>query len=305
MLSLKHILVATDFSPTSTAGLRHAMRIASLCHSTVSLLHVVDSSLYGMAPEGIAAAVDCAERDSQLMMTELHREGILNVPTPELTITVGPVWQTISIAIEEKRPGLLVLGTHGRSGLRKLVLGSVAERAFRESPCPVLTVGPHARTSRLSGAEAKQFLVPTDLSSASTNALRYGLSLVRATGGDMTLLHVLKLPSPRAGEKKPSAAEVKNQLTEFLDEHPGAATMVRPRVEFGTPAPTIVAVAEQMHSDMIVMGLRAWSTDGAPMWRTAYEVVTHARCPVLSMRSPALSAKRTLARRVIPAAILP
>ena len=224
-------------------------------------------------------------------MKQLHEQGVLNGSAPELTITVGPVWQTISRIVNEQHPGLLVLGTHGRSGIPKLVLGSVAERAFREAPCPVLTVGPCARSSILSGTEAKHFLVPTDLSSASTNALRYGLSLARATGGDMTLLHVLKLPSRRVGEKLPSAAEVKNRLTEFLGEYPGAATMVTPRVEFGTPAPTIVAVAEHVHSDVIVMGLRAWSTDGVPMWRTAYEVVTHARCPVLSMRSPAASAR--------------
>ena len=291
MLLLKHILVATDFSPTSTAALRHAFGIARRCQSVVSLVHVVDAPFYGMTPDGIAAAVECAERDSEFMMKQLRGQGVFNGSSPELKITVGPVWQTISRIVNEQHPGLLVLGTHGRSGIPKLVLGSVAERAFREAPCPVLTVGPRARSSKLSGAEAKHFLVPTDLSSASTNAVRCGLSLARATGGDMTLLHVLNLPSPRAGENAPSATVVKNQIAEFLNEHPGAATMVRPRVEFGNPAPTIVAVAEQMDSDMIVMGLRAWSTDGAPMWRTAYEVVTHAGCPVLSMRSPALSAR--------------
>lgn len=291
MLLLKHILVAMDFSPTSTAALRHAIRIASRCQSAVSLVHVVDAPFYGMTPDGIAAAVECAERDSAIMMKQLHEQGVLNGSAPDVTITVGPVWQTISRIVNEQHPGLLVLGTHGRSGIPKLVLGSLAERAFREAPCPVLTVGPCARSSKLSGAEAKHFLVPTDLSSASTNAVRYGLSLAKATGGDMTLLHVLKPPSPRAGEDAPSATEVKNQIAEFLNEHLGAATMVRPRVEFGTPAPTIVAVAEQTHSDVIVMGLRAWSMDGAPMWRTAYEVVTQAPCPVLSMRSPALSAR--------------
>ena len=173
-----------------------------------------------------------------------------------------------------------MLGTHGRSGIPKLVLGSVAERAFREALCPVLTVGPHARSSKLSGTEAKHFLVPTDsISSASTNALRYGLSLARATRGDMTLLHVLKLPNSRASEGAPSVTEVKNQIAKFLDEHPDAATMVSPRIELGTPAPTIVAVAERMHSDVIVMGVRAWSMDGAPMWRTAYEVVMHSAVP--------------------------
>ncbi len=145
MLLLDHILVATDFAPISNAALRHALGIASRCHSTVSLVHVIDAPLYGMAPDGIAAAVDCAEWEAERVMKQLQHEGVLNGSAPELTITVGTVWETISNIICEQSPGLVVLGTHGRSGLPKLVLGSVAERAFRESPCPVLTVGPHVR----------------------------------------------------------------------------------------------------------------------------------------------------------------
>ena len=289
MLLLDHILVATDFSPISNAALRHALGIASRCHSTVSLVHVIDAPLYGKAPDGIAAAVDCAEWNSELLIKQLQQEGVLNGETPDWTIAIGPVWQTISNNMYEKNPGLLVLGTHGRSGLPKLVLGSVAERAFREAPCPVLTLGPYARSSKTSGAQAKHFLVPTDLSTESTNAFRYGISLARATGGDMTLLHVLKPRTGRAGEEAPPTIEVKKQLAEFLNQHPGASTMVTPRVEFGDPASTIVEVAKQMRSDLIVMGLRAWSTDGPPMWRTAYKVVIHARCPVLTMKSPALT----------------
>jgi nucleotide-binding universal stress UspA family protein len=220
MLLLDHILVATDFSTISNAALRHALGIASRCHSTVSLVHVIDALLYGMAPDGIAAAVDCAEWNSELVIKQLQHEGVLNGQTPEVTITVGTVWQTISNIIREQRPGLVVLGTHGRSGLPKLVLGSVAECAFRESPCPVLTVGPHVRGSKTSGAQARHLLVPTDLSMQSTNALRYGISLASATGGDMTLLHVLKPHAGRAGEEAPPTIEAKKQLTEFLNQHP-------------------------------------------------------------------------------------
>jgi len=290
MLLLEHILVATDFSPTATAALHHALGIASRCHSAVSLVHVIDAPFYGMTPDGIAAAVECAERDAELMMKQLHREGVINGPAPGLTIAVGPVWQTISAAIDEKRPELLVLGTHGRSGIPKLFLGSVAESAFREAPCPVLTVGPHVRSSKASGAQAKHFLVPTDLSVASAIALRYGMSLAEAEGSDLTLLHVLKPRTGQANETAAPAAVIKNRLAELLNQHPNVATMVTPRIEFGEPASTIVEVAEQMRSDLIAMGLRAWSTDGAPMWRTAYQVVIHARCPVLTMKSPAPNA---------------
>lgn len=178
----------------------------------------------------------------------------------------------------------------GRSGLGKLVLGSVAQSAFREAPCPVLTVGPKVARSKASGAEAKRFLVPTDLSPESTNALRYGISLARAVAGEVLLLHVMKPRKGASGEAGDPVGQVKSWLDEFLLEHPDAAAMVSSRVEFGDPARLIVKVAEQTRADLIVMGVRAWSIDGPPVWHTAYDVLLQAGCPVLSMKAPALSA---------------
>ena len=287
MLLLRHILVATDFSPISITALRHALGIARRYHSTVTLLHVIDGSFFGItAPDAIAADTECALRDGRELIAHLEREGIAQGLKLDFTATVGPVGERVLDAIDEKQADLLVLGTHGRSGLGKMVLGAVAEKAFREAPCPVLTVGPKASRSTSSGAEARRFLVPTDLSGASINALRYGVSLATATGGDLTLLHVL---NPHIGGNIDSSklvAEAKGQLDPFLNEHPGAAGRIRCRVEFGAPAQLIVEIAEQSHSDLIVMGLRAWSPEGQPLWRTAYDVVIQAPCPVVSMKTP-------------------
>ena len=104
------------------------------------------------------------------------------------------------------------------------------------------------------------------------------------------MLHVLKLHNDENGERKDPVGEVKTRLNEFLNEHPAAAAMVSSRVEFGNAARLIVNVAEQTRADVIVMGVRAWSTDGPPMWQTAYDVLIQARCPVLSMKTPALAA---------------
>ncbi len=297
MLLLQHILVATDFSAISITALRHALGIAKRCHSTVSLLHVTDGFFYGItAPDGIAAATECALRDGEQLIAQLEQELVLHGVRLDFLARVGSVWQTISDVIEEKHSALLVLGTHGRSGLGKLVLGSVAESAFKEAPCPVLTVGPNAARSKSCGAEAKHFLVPTDLSEDSTNALRYGIALARATGGDVTLLHVL---DPQAAPN--SVAKMKSRLDEFLNEHPGTAPMVSSRVEFGVPARLITNVAEQSRSDLIVMGLRAWSAEGPPMWRTAYDILIQAPCPVVSMKAPALSANAASGTAAEPA----
>ena len=291
MLLLKNILVATDLCPISTTALRHALGIARRCHSKLSLLHVIDARIYCMTSDGLPAAVDRAERDAAALTKQLESEGALHGVTMDVTITVGSVWPTIRNTISEKNPGLLVLGTHGRSGLGKFVLGSVAESAFREAPCPVLTVGPMLAKSKSSRVEAKHFLVPTDLSPESTNALRYGISLARAFDGDVLLLHVLKLRKDENGERKDPVGEVKTRFNEFLNEHPNAAAMVSSRVEFGNAARLIVNVAEQTRADVVVMGVRAWSTDGPPMWQTAYDVLIQARCPVLSMKAPALASR--------------
>ena len=290
MLLLKHILVAIDFSSISITALRHALGIARRCHSTVSLLHVIDGSFYGTSgPDGIAVATECALRDGEDLFAQLKQEHTVDGLKLDFDARVGPVWETVLEVIREKDSALLVLGTHGRSGLGKLVLGSIAESAFREAPCPVLTVGPKVGPSKSRGAEAKHFLVPTDLSGESTNALRYGISLARATGGDLTLLHVLDPHAEQKSNGPNVVAEVKRRLDAFVNEHPGAAAMVSSRVEFGLPARLIVKVAEEERSDLIVMGVRAWSIEGRPMWRTAYDIVIQAPCPVLSMRAPALS----------------
>ena len=284
MLSLKHILVATDFCPVSIAALRHAVGIARRYNSTVSLLHVIDPVIYGLAgPEGISADVDSALRDCERIEASLRSDGSLQGLRFDSIVKVGPVWITIAETIEEKHSALLVLGTHGRSGVRKLLLGSVAENSFREARCPVLTVGPKVLQSKSCGAEAKHFLVPTDLSSESMNALPYGISLARATGGDLTLLHVL---NARA-DSNHDVEQVKIRLREFLQLHPDTEKTARFLVETGPPAEVIVRVAEHQRMDIIVMGLRAWAVSGTPMWRTAYEVVTQALCPVLSMKTEA------------------
>ena len=103
MLSLKHILVATDFCPVSIAALRHALGIARRYHSTVSLLHVIDPVIYGSAgPEGISADVDSALHDSERIEASLRSDGSLQDLRFESIVKVGPVWTTVAETIEEK-----------------------------------------------------------------------------------------------------------------------------------------------------------------------------------------------------------
>ncbi len=286
MLSLKHILVAMDFSPVSIVALRHALGIARRYHSTVSLLHVIDPSVYGLAgPDGISAETETALREAEQIEAGLRRAGSLEGLKLDIDVRVGPVWRTIAETIEDKPSAALVLGTHGRTGLRKLALGSVAECAFREAPCPVMTVGPRVLQSKSGGAEAKHFLVPTDLSSESLEALPYGTSLAEATQGDVSLLYVRDFGSQDKDRDTASVEAANVRLRELLQLHPHAQATTPFIVKTGSPPEVVVGFAQEHRIDLIVMGRRAWAEDSPPMWRTAYAIVTQAPCPVLSMKS--------------------
>jgi len=288
MLSLQNILVAADFSPISVVALCHALGIARRYHSNLFLLHVIDPSIYGAAgPDGISADTECAQRDAERIEASLRDDGSLEGVRLAIEVNVGPVWRTIAETIEEKRSALLVLGTHGRTGLRKLALGSVAECAFREAPCPVMTVGPKVLQSKSCGAEAKHFLVPTDLSPESLEALPYGTLLAKATHGDVTLLYVRHPGSGSKGQDTESVESANTRLRELLQTHPDAQPIAPFIVKAGAPAEVVVAFAKEHRMDLIVMGRRAWSEDSPPMWRTAYAIVTQAPCPVLSMQAAA------------------
>src|SRR5208283_5515313 len=102
MLSLKHILVAIDFSPISIVALRHALGIARRYQSNVSLLHVIDPSIYGLAgPDGISADTENAMRDAERIEAGLRSDGSLEGLEFGSTVGRGPVWTTIAEAIEE------------------------------------------------------------------------------------------------------------------------------------------------------------------------------------------------------------
>jgi nucleotide-binding universal stress UspA family protein len=126
MIQIPSILVPIDFSPSGEQALRYGCALAEKFGSHVHLLHVVDD-YYPFIPE---ASVFADQRDDYLAGL---RTGAEVVGTPFLDI--------VRYA-KEKDIGLIVIGSHGRSGLAHVLMGSVAERVVRKAPCPVLTVRP-------------------------------------------------------------------------------------------------------------------------------------------------------------------
>ena len=158
MISLRHILVAVDFSPISLVALRHALEIAYLFRSSVSVLHVIDCAIYGMAPDGISAEMECVLRECYALEANLAKEDRLKEIVFNSIVKVGPVWPTIRKLIEELSSDLLVMGTHGRTGVRKLLLGS-GKCVQRQPMSGADSRGPCAAVE-MSGSSGKAFSCP-------------------------------------------------------------------------------------------------------------------------------------------------
>jgi nucleotide-binding universal stress UspA family protein len=202
----------------------------------------------------------------------------------------GRVSNVISEIIRENEIDLLVAGTHGRTGLRKLLLDSVAEELFRTATCPVLTVGPnvpqltsaeHRGRDQLApiGVEFRQILYATDFTPHSVGAASYAFSLAREFHARLILLHVI--------EKYGEPIDVALRKLEFLQSEDAVLRYPpEPVVEFGSSADRILQAAAEWRADLIVLGTRPGHVDAATHlpWKTAHKVVARANCPVLTVR---------------------
>ena len=204
--------------------------------------------------------------------------------------------------IRRENVDLLVLGTHGRGGLRKLVLGSVAEEVVRLAGCPVLTVGPNAPPA--GSGEFRNILFATDFGPASTKAFPYALSLAENSQGKLVLLHAIPpaMPNPDLGPASygPSsyAADefikwqrtMRDEGTKRLQKLLPTDAKLAPETECVTSdeflPEAILDVAASHGTDLIVMGAdrtsAPWVAAHTP-WVHVHEVICKARCPVLTV----------------------
>jgi len=285
-VSLRRILWATDFSPGSEAALEYAMAIARRYGAHLYLAHVVRPESFDFViPEAVNAMLDDARRAAEDQMARLLVTGRLRGVSHQVVIGVGMLWPVLSKLVEEHEIDMIVSGTHGRTGFRKLLLGSVAQEIFHKAPCPVLTVGPRVHGGLGEAIQARRILYATNFSSATECSARYAASLAQENQANLTFMHVVEegeLLSP--DRRMEVTASIGQQLRELIP--PENLTQHEPdlAVEFGPPAEMILKAAEEVKADFIVLGIRRPShLLGNPSSDTAYKVVCGAGCPVLTV----------------------
>jgi nucleotide-binding universal stress UspA family protein len=284
-LSVKNVLVPTDFSPCSYRALLYALAIAKRYASTVTLLHVV--------PAHRARVLQAAWRDIRKLETDLIAEGHLKGVSHRLLAEQGNIWDAVSEVLTKEKIDLLVMGTHGRTGLEVLVLGSFAETVFRRARCPVLTVGPKSRPATPDPL-LRNILFSTDFSRESEAAEPYAFSLSRSRGAKLTLLNVVEEgPIERRVGMSPTDKDrlgyAKARLRGTALRAAGRNSGLKPNLlaEAGSTVDTVLKVADRLSIDLIVLGILPPSKLAGRLGRTkAYRIVCASHCPVLTVREP-------------------
>jgi nucleotide-binding universal stress UspA family protein len=282
-LSLKNILLAADFSPGSETAVKYAQAIARRHASRVHTIHVNSPDSYNLLdPDAFAITFNGPEANSKNIADVLH--GLLTGLPSQTPLRQGAVWEVIGDVARRNEIDLLVLASHGRHGIPRLVLGSVAEEVFRNVSCPVLTVGPDVKPCNSREMKIKKVLLATHFDAGSTAPLHAAL-LCNEFGAGLTVLHVADENKVASNGK--TSKELAQQLTSVVP--PEASLWQKPAcvLKYGLPSANILEVAQQMRADLIVLGARhpepARINSHLP-WATAARVIAEAECPVLTVR---------------------
>jgi nucleotide-binding universal stress UspA family protein len=300
-VSVKNVLFATDFSATSDAALPYAAAICRRFGSTLHIFHVLSEASLLMMTGGVdyvsmGTIYDDAQNEAKERLEQscARLEGI-----PHRTyVRYGQVWSTLARVLAENDIDLIVLGTHGRTGLGKLLLGSVAEDILRLAACPVLTIGPkvsgHAKLPAVPEhghdvappeLELRQVLCATNFGKNSNAVAEAAIALAEEFRSRFTLLHVIE-DYTQLGRKPAPMEEGIRRLQELIPRDSTLQYAPDLLLEFGPAPERILKVATDREADMIVLGARSSAEVGTSHfpWSSAHYVIAQAHCPVLTIR---------------------
>lgn len=282
---LKNILFATDLSPAADRAVPFAVQIARRYGAKVYGVHVNRFDDYtAAAPNAWAAMAEAAEEETKEDTQRLN-EQLLGIEH-EVVIGKGNTWELVSNLIQEKQIDLVVVGTRGRTGLGKALLGSVGEEILRQVSCPVLTVGPHVRVEPKQAAEMNEILYATDLVADVSAAASYAISLAQENQAHLVLLDVIENPTPGDLVLPGQVADsIASKLCRLVPPEADIACEPGYLVEQGEPAEEILSVAERLRADLIVLGAQpAKGLTTHLNAGTIHKVVSQVKCPVLTVR---------------------
>ena len=298
MVNITRVLCPVDFSDYSRHALDYAAVIARWYGAGVTALHVIPPYVPFAPPAGDALypPIALAPEDLQQFVDELvafaHESGLEAVDTE---VVQGSVNGEIVRFANELPADLIVMGTHGRSGFDRLMLGSVTEKILRKAPCPVLTVPARAPQVAPVGELFTRVLCAVDFSPASLRALAMAQSLAGEAAARLCVLHVVEPvsvfePVVAAGPQTEAASadvrrEARHRIEQLIADDTRAFTDVAEIVVAGKPYREILRAAVEQRSDLVVIGAHGGRLGLPAFGSTTNHIVREAACPVLTVRA--------------------
>jgi nucleotide-binding universal stress UspA family protein len=300
---IRRVLCPIDFSDFSRHALDHAVAIARQREARVTALHVFVLAVEGALFTGSAGF-------QTFSLSEANRQA-LHARVKDFVVSEGGDPSAVDIEIRESpdvagqilleatalQSDLLVMGTHGRSGFDRLLLGSVTEKTLRKAPCPVLTIPRRAADAVPFGpAPYRRILCGVDFSDSSRAAVALAADFARRGVEWLGLAHVIELsPAFYDGSGEQVLAMLRTDLeadanARFTALLPGvssgATCRTEPIVTTGKPYEELLRIAAERQADLIVLGVQGRGVlDRVLFGSTAYHVVRQAACPVLTLRA--------------------
>ncbi|HEY5934864.1 MAG TPA: universal stress protein [Kofleriaceae bacterium] len=291
-MAFKKILCPTDFSAGSKHAMRVAIRLANASDAEIVLAHawhlpvLAVTSEFPLPADTIQQMIADEQRGLEGVVREARELGAKRVSGVFLT---GLPWHEIVDTVKnDKAFELIVIGTHGRTGLKRVLLGSVAENVVRHAPCPVLATRPPGGLEKFA-----RILVPIDFSESSQRATDLAGRLAKLDGGSITLLHVIEVPIAISGELPEDASleQIDRQASEYVETCAAKlrteGVAVETRIRIGHPGAQTLAVLDGAPGyDLVVMGSHGRTgIRRVLLGSVAEKIVRHAACPVLVERT--------------------
>jgi nucleotide-binding universal stress UspA family protein len=289
------VLCPIDFSEYSRHALHHAVEVARWYRSSLTVLHVVS---HLATPD--TAGMPLTDTEREQLLAEMRCFAGQTPPEVNIAFMLRQASNARAEILCQARAlmsDLLVLGSHGRSGFERLLLGSVTESIVRTSPCPVMVVPARTATAAgpgLIGNRQPRVLCAVDFSDASLAALEYAISLSEEADADLLLLHSIEVPPelrehiplPRDFDLDRCHAEARAEsLTRLRALVPASARIycrVGTAVAEGAAYHRILATAAEQPADLIVMGRHGrGAVDLLLFGSNTARVIRAATCPVL------------------------
>jgi nucleotide-binding universal stress UspA family protein len=307
MMFRPSVLCPIDFSESSRGALRYAAAVAAHGAAQLTVLAVNDP-LLEEADElaGTAHLAEDTRRDVERFLADTFELQPHGVPEVRVDVAIGKPAEAILRVAGELHCQLIVMSSHGSTGLRKLFFGSTTERVLRETHAPVL-VTPGLDASPVLAqdvpAAVRRVLVPVDLTAATQHQLRIARGLSEAVGVPLLLLHVVEpvRATASAATRLPKVEperryRAERDLEQLLDGLP-ASLRAEALVAYGEPAEEIAKVAQDRDAGIIVIGLHSSPLLGPRMGSVTYRVMRLAHRPILALPPLPMAGKEAAPRK--------